>query len=647
MNRLVETRKMRYVALLASGAATLSLQACGGGTGPFDLEQDGGASAIAPTEPRAVGVIPPATEKAGGGETTDPHCSGYDANKNVYWGDLHTHTVLSADAYGLGTRNFPHDAYRFASDSKAKLPIAPDSQPPGPHVSIDRPLDFSAITDHAEYLDASWGCGDAASNAPMNPSSPYYNTEACVNFRAAHGATASFAAAQKVLNEECAGGLEHDPACIGFTSSAWQVEIQAAHDAYQRCSFTTLVAYEWTRWSSAGATLHQNVIFGSENVPPAPFDSLDYTEPSELWSALDASCTADKGCSVLTIPHNANLSDGMAYELPVGVDAIRQMNKYQRLTEVHQTKGDSECYAGPESTDPTCNFEHLPGQEYKSGFVRSALALGLEDYAAQSAAGEKAVNPLQMGIVGGTDDHNGLPGSVKEDEWNGNSGTYNDTPKKRLTLSSYDNPGAITGVWAEENTREAIFAALERRETFATSGPRITLRFYQVWDDQDYCSASGAGGGFPANVIAAHGVPMGSTMTPPEAVPLIQGSAFKGARVPQFIVSATKDEADLAEVDIVKAAMVNGKLVEEVIRFTPSSPGTTWSAGSACVGFSDPRFQAAGPTFYYARVLQVPTWRWSHYDCAKAPSTPGCEPGGRLDVTIQERAWSSPIWWLP
>lgn len=558
-------------------------------------------------------------------------CADFSATNNLYWGDLHTHTALSADAYEWGNRNFPHDAYRFASDPTAQTQIAAGAPVPGPQVSIDRALDFDAVTDHSEWLDATWACGQLPDGTPFDTSAAntFNGSTQCQTYRGDGNSSIAkiIGDARAVVGLVCSGGLQNSAACQSFTASAWQVERQAAHDAYQRCKFTPLVAYEYTR-SLNGATLHQNVIFGSENVPNIPFDSTEYPTPAELWTTLDQNCTAGMGCSVLTIPHNANLSQGQAYIVPAGVDAMKQMNQYQRLTEIHQHKGNSECYAGSNAPDPTCNFEHVtapetPTPEDPKNFVRRALAVGIATYATMG------VNPLQMGIVGATDDHNGIPGFVKEDSWQGHAGDKDDTPAQRLTNEPFHNPGGITGVWAPQNTREDIFAALHRRETFATSGPRIAVRLYQVWSASDFCS-----GAFPGNVLAAGGVPMGATMP-------------AGTGAPQLVVSALKDEADLAEVDIIKAQDVGGTVTEQIQRFTPVSPGTTWTAGSVCLGWTDPAFDPTGPAFYYVRVLQVPTPRWSHYDCLAAPTTAGCGTGGTLDVMIQERAWTSPIWWLP
>ena len=636
-------RAVLVIALLAVplGAASV-LAACGSnganGSTSNDAATGDGTTVEGSTDDAGDGAV--ATESGGeSGQDAGPaKCADFNPDKNVYWGDLHTHTALSGDAYGWGNRNFPHDAYRFASDPTAKTPIAAGAPTPGPLVSIDRALDWDAVTDHSEWLGATWGCGQFPDGGDFNPSSPYVGSTQCQDYRdSGSGAVGPIiAAAQQVIKLECDGGGEGDPSCRVFTASAWQVEIQAAHDAYQRCTFTPLVAYEWTK-AVSGSTLHQNVIFSSESVPQVPLDSAEYTTTTDLWNGLDQMCVADAGCEVLTIPHNANLSNGLAYQIPAGVGARDQMNRYQRLTEIHQHKGNSECYAGDAAPDPTCNFEHVPvaggGSEFPQNFVRHALSDGIVAYQAMRDAGETPTDPMQMGIVGATDDHNGIPGYVKEDTWQGHVGSTDDTPAGRLR-SWYHNPGGITGAWAEQNTREAIFAALKRRETFATSGPRMVVRFYEVWNTTDYCGADGGGGGFPANVIAAGGVPMGGTM-----------AAAAGS--PRFVVNALKDETDFAEVDIIRAAIVAGAFTETVNRFTSTSPGSVWSGGSVCLQWTDSGFDATGPAFYYVRVLQQPTWRWSHYDCQLDPTAPECAADGGVDVMIQERAWTSPIWWLP
>lgn len=611
----------------AVGAAWI-LIACG----------SGGSGGVTPSSDASVNTDAPSVTDAGTADAAVV-CPDYNPNKNVYWGDLHTHTALSGDAYGWGNRNFPHDAYRFASNPNVTTPIAAGAATPGPLVSIDRALDWDAVTDHSEWLGATWGCGDTPDGSPFDPSSTFYSSTQCAAYRAEVGPAVSdiISAANKAVASECGdGGHLDSPPCIALTESAWQVEIQAAHDANQPCTFTPLVAYEWTK-AENGATLHQNVIFATESVPQTPLDSNEYPQTGDLWTGLDQQCVADAGCQVLTIPHNGNLSEGQAYAIPPGVQSIEQMNRFQRLTEIHQHKGDSECYAGDAAPDPTCDFEHVPeaggGSEYPQNFVRHALGQGILTYARLKDAGEPATNPMQMGIEGATDDHNGIPGYVTQTNWQGHVGYTDDTPSGRLK-AWYHNPGGLTGAWAEQNTRDRIFAALQRRETFGTSGPRIAVRFYQVWSNADYCGADAGGGGFPGNVIAAGGVPMGGTFA-------------SGAGKPSFVLTALQDQAALAEVDIIKGSIVGGALKEDVLRFAPGAPGSTWSSGSVCLGWNDAAFDAGGPAYYYVRILQVPTWRWSHYDCQTDPSADGCGPDGGLDVMVQERAWSSPIWWLP
>jgi Protein of unknown function (DUF3604) len=630
-------RALLALVLLAvpPGATAVLLASCGGSSGRSSPSAD---AALADGTTTDVLVTPDATGDAspGGGEGGPVQCPDYNPNKNVYWGDLHTHTALSGDAYGWGNRNFPHDAYRFATG--AQTAIAAGASPPGPLVTIDRPLDWDAVTDHSEWLGATWGCGTFPDGGPFDPTSPYFDSMQCQTYRTTGpDLDAIVAAAGAAVAYECDGGHQDDPSCATFTQSVWQLEIQAAHDAYQPCTFTSLVAYEWTKETS-GATLHQNVIFSSESVPVQPLDSAEYTTTGDLWSGLDQQCVADAGCEVLTIPHNGNLSEGMAYQLPAGVEASQQMNRYQRLTEIHQHKGDSECHAGDAATDdPTCDFEHVPeagkGSDYPQNFVRHALSAGIQAYQAMRDAGEPAVDPMQMGVEGATDDHNGIPGYVVQEGWQGHVGSTDDTPSGRLK-NWYHNPGGLTGAWAEQNTRESIFAALQRRETFGTSGPRIVLRFYEVGGTNDTCGADGGGGGFPGNVIAAGGVPMGGTMP-------------AGSTSANFVVSALKDATDLAEVDIIRGRVVGGAIDEAVIRFTPASGTGIWSGGSVCLQWTDPVFSPGNPAYYYVRVLQQPTWRWSHYDCQADPTDPACAADAGVDVMVQQRAWSSPIWWLP
>jgi hypothetical protein len=304
------------------------------------------------------------------------------------------------------------------------------------------------------------------------------------------------------------------------------------------------------------------------------------------------------------------MSQGLAFEVPAAAADRDNMIRYQKLVEIFQHKGGSECLS---TDDPDCAFEQLPDTtdpvRDRPGYVRSGLQKGLT----------LSPNPLKMGIVGATDDHNGTPGNVKESTFPGHTGSLDDTPQKRVRseMATF-NPGGITVAWAEENTRASIFAALQRRETYATSGPRMLVRFYQTSDATGACQDSQ----FPSVLVGRGAVPM--------------GGSFKGT--PRFVVAAWRDAAPLARVDIIKAWIdASGTPREKVVQHT-ASPSFT------CVTWLD-EDPTPGPALYYARVLESPTPRWSAYDCVKAPVA--CADAGALKADLQERAWTSPIWREP
>lgn len=583
-------------------------------------------------------------------------CPANNALKNAYFGDLHTHTSYSLDAYTVATRVDPAGAYAFASGtaSVAIASGAANGQVAGPTVTMARPLDFVAITDHSEFFDVDYGC-------TADPQSPYYNSQYCVDLRnqgsAAQAVLTGLALARLALPDPgtpsvCQGTdlLGGTPAqCAAEAASAWQREQQAAAAANNPCTFTSLVAYEWTA-TTGGNNLHRNVVFAGDSVPAAPLDYINYPSAHDLWAGLSQLCTSANGCEAVTIAHNSNLSGGQMFN--VNDADVDYMVKYQTLVEIYQHKGNSECLSDPSDVgyDAQCSFETLPNttdSADRPGYVRSGLESGLAYYAGHSGAAKK--NPLQLGIVGATDNHNATPGYVEENTWKGHLGVTDDTPASRVAATTNgcdpedvgcgDNnnrgfsPGGITGVWAEQNTRDRIFAALRRREVFGTSGPRIKVRFYQYRGLQNPC----ADPGFPEQVIDSGGVPMGGTM------------ASSGTGNPRFVVYALKDTTDLAEIAIFKASVIGGQVVEKLTTIPVSG-------GSACVTWTDDDYSASRPALYYARVLEQPTPRWSHYDCLELQQTnptdwqtiaPGCAPGGELDVNIQERAWTSPIWNLP
>ena len=578
--------------------------------------------------------------------------NGFNPYKYLYYGELHLHTSYSLDAYSFGTRSDPKNAYLFAK-GQATVHVGEGSAAGGPIINQDRPIDFLAVTDHSEWLSVTHGC-------TVDAKSGYYNASDCGLVRSSNPTDEILVLAEN-------GSIEHtlcsgdQAACVVQEKTAWQELIAAANGAYVPCKFTSLVGYEWTSAplvidqstnKPASVTNHRNVIFANDNVPGGPLGALDYPTPPELWTGLGLQCRPAFGCNVVTIPHNSNLSAGISLVVwdptPAGV---AQQRRYQVSAEIYQHKGASECYYDPANgyTDADCQFEYPGGKNAinvgPASFVREALGTGIGYAAANTGQG----NPLELGIVGGTDDHNGAPGSVDEATYVGHAGNDEDTAVKRLVAKPEDGPGAITGVWAEQNTRESLFAAIKRRETFATSGPRLSVRFYETSD-----AMACADPAFPKKILdAGTAFPMGSTFA---------NGALGGAAAPTFAIAAWPDAlaqkladdttavAGLAAVQVIKVhASVSGGapvVVEDPPYLVSGVPAT-----GGCATWTDPSFDPTSFAVYYVRVLQVPTWRWSHWSCQEVeqsnPSNwqtlvPGCMPGGGLDVSIQERAWTSP-----
>jgi len=590
----MEAFVMRRLVLLFPASVVLAW-ACAGESG--DLPATSSAS------PEA-GPVEPAAPPDGGVDAG--RCADYAPLKRPLFGDLHAHTSYSADAYAFDTRNTPLDAYAFARGKTLQIGGAN-----GPTTTIDRPLDFLAVTDHSEFLAVSYGCGTDRDGQPYDPDKRIFDTAACRAFRSDRQGL-QLASIFGVLRNVCDGG-----ACEPITTTAWQREQQAAAAANEPCTFTSFVAYEWSR-TVEGKTLHKNVIFAGDKVPERPFDSLAYPTPEQLWTALAGGCGAG-GCEAVTIPHNSNMSQGLAFETPSAAIDRENMGRFQKLVEVFQHKGGSECLS---ATDPDCAFEQLEDTRDvardKPGYVRDGLAKGL---ALQAATG---ANPLAFGFVGATDDHDGTPGNVRESTFPGHLASNDDQPQERISSAELRgfNPGGLTVAWAEENTRASIYAAFQRRETYATSGPRLVVRFYRVDDVTNAC----ADPAFPKALVERNATPMGGT--------------FRGPA--RFVVHAWKDATPLARIDIVKVWIDGSGTARERVVARPVTDGT-----SACSTWEDD--DATGPALYYARILETPTPRWSAYDCDRAPAAnpTGCAPGGELRRPIQERAWTSPIWRLP
>jgi hypothetical protein len=570
--------------------------------------------------------------------------------KDAYFGETHVHTSFSLDAYIGGARITPDEAYRFAQGKDVVVN--------GQKHNIGRPLDWVAVSDHAEFIGEMYSTQIPGARGGDNPM-----LEELRNLKTVDEQRAWFL--KYVVNNMRGANPGHPPFWAGpeTTRSAWQdVQLRAVRDNYQPGRFTTLAGFEWTASNNAG-NMHRNVIFRDLTVPELPLSALDTNDEEQLWAWMSEQ--EKKGSRLLAIPHNSNGSKGYMFEAldnsgkPLTADYARLRSHFERLIEMMQIKGNSEVHRKFWPADEFANFENgdsvasFSGREFKKeNFVRWAVVKGL-DYQQKLGA-----NPYQLGFIGGTDNHNGLASDVAEDNYIGSHGPADGTLEARRTgeidgwIKAKDsNPGSLAAVWATRNTRAAIWDAMSARETFATSGPRIKVRFF-----------GGADLPAPADALALveqgyrSGVPMGGTIG-------------RTAKAPTFTVWAMKDPdgANLDRIQIIKGWVDDGgEPHDRVIDVAwsgerrPGQDGKVPPVGSTvdvkqatytnAIGstellgvWTDPEFNPAKPALYYVRVLEIPTPRWTTYDAVrnKLPLL------SDVDATIQERAWTSPIWYTP
>lgn len=535
--------------------------------------------------------------------------------KHLYWGDLHVHTSYSLDAYGYGTFSTPLEAYAFARGGESQLTN-------GTRVRIDRPLDFLAITDHAEWYDFLYLCSDPKKGEHQScqhlrsKASPDGGSELFGDY-----VIPSITQDKPEMLDIC----KADPAaCRNASLLQWGRVQEQANTANDPCRFTAFIGYEWSATSSFSHA-HRNVIFRSDQVPDQAFDYIRYPDLQELFRQLDNSCKSSEGCDVITIPHNTNLGDGVSFDVEQETDrdlALRA--RYERLVEIHQEKGNSECLVPLGVTDESdCNFEvrltkntratpkgGFNSQEWermRAGYVRGLLLRGL---AAYRRSGDKKRNPLKLGIIGSTDNHAATPGFVKESDWQGSVFGIGSIERSMSRLDW--NPGGLVAIWAEENTRDSLFSAMKRREVYGTSGPRIRLKF-------------------------------GASLKPltcdnPRSAPDIpMGGEFQSGH-PYFQVNVIQDEAPIDRVEIIKGNLVGGVFTE--------TAHVLWQGDGRhlCLDWQDGQLDSKNPAFWYVRVTEKPTLRWSAHLCR---SVGRCDEFPGADVMTTERAWSSPIWYLP
>ena len=570
--------------------------------------------------------------------------------KEAYFGETHVHTSFSLDAYIGGTRLTPFDAYRFAKGEG--VPVN------GVIRDIGRPLDFAAVSDHAEFL------GEMLST--QFPDAPGHYQDALAVLRGLKDVEEQRAWFLKyVVENNRSGAPTHPPFFAGpeTTKTAWNDVIIAAAEAhYEPGSFTTLIGFEWTS-APGGGNMHRNVIFRDTVVPEVPISALDTADEEKLWAWMAEQEAA--GSTLLAIPHNSNGSKGFMFEPldnagnPLSKEYAETRAKWEPLIEMMQIKGNSEVVASLWPSDEFADFENATSVGSFSGrtfvpqnFVRWAVTKGL-DYQAKLGA-----NPYKLGFVGGSDNHNGLPSDVDEATYNGSHGAADGTVAERRTgeidgwiKGPEANPGSITGVWAPKNTRGAIFDAMQARETFVTSGPRIKPRFFggiglAATDD-------------PARMVLdgyANGVPMGGSLSTLTEAPTFTVQAMKdpaGANLDRIqIIKGWVDKAGEPQeriIDVVwsgdRAPGADGKLPPVGITVDVATARYTNDIGAPeLIGhWTDPEFDPAQPALYYMRVIEIPTPRWTTYDAVRhgLPILEG------VPATLQERAWTSPIWYTP
>jgi len=568
--------------------------------------------------------------------------------RNAYFGDLHLHTSYSMDAFVFTTRTTPEDSFRYAMGETVEYMGKPEKRLV--------PLDFLAVTDHAEYL--------GAVREAINPAGPFANTEWQKNLTS----TDPKIAAQSFL--KLIGSTKSNKPLPEFSDpkvlrSVWETYSSMADKYYKPGTFATFIGYEWTSMPG-GQNLHRCVIFADKG-PAMPFTAFESQDPEDLWRNLEVQ--RKLGLDVIAVPHNGNISNGLMFDKkdmsgkPLTSDYAKRRMNNEPLAEIIQAKGQSDTDPALSPSDEFANFEIFNSLLDGSGKAHSATGSYLRQaYAVgQELQAKLAVNPFKYGIEGGTDFHSGIT-STEASNYPGSHGNQDNDPRTVITAtkSVVGEPpvalssGGLTGVWAEENTRESLFAAMKRKETFGTSGVRIKVRMFAGWNypkdmtkNADWVKAAYDGG-----------VPMGGDL--PERA---QASA------PTFVIQALKDpnSGNLDRVQIIRISTKNGKSQEKVYdvlwsgdRKPDPKSGKVPAVGNTVdvktatftntigatelIGqWTDPAFDPQASTTYYARVLEIPTPRWSTYWSAKlnVPPNPG------VPATVQQRAWTSPIWYTP
>ena len=629
-------------------------------------------------------------------------------DRNPYYGDLHVHTKYSFDAYVFGVTASPDDAYRYAKGEGVKHPL-------GYEMKLREPLDFYAVTDHGFYMGMIQAYADTTTDISQNEfAEPFHNLNRLDNltvesagersniFSSVLGATIIqpypdwhpklFKA---YLTRNTQGALQSFD--YDIHKSAWADVARSANEHNDPGHFTTFIGYEFTTSTDIeGGNLHRNVIFNSSKASIRPWTRIDSINPEDLWTWQDK--LRDKGVDTIAIPHNSNGSNGQMFEMEsfkgnaLDIEYAKKRMRNEPLVEITQVKGTSDTHPLLSPDDEWADFEIMdvrvgsrpPTYSKPSGsYVREAYLNGL------TLEFTKQGNPYKFGLIGSTDTHV-VAASLDESNFWSKVGLLDGDPENRgsvplkeenverldeymrafnqpvsrvsLEQGEYANTGftqwgasGLAAAWAEENTRESIFNAFRRKETFATTGTRIAVRFFGGYN----LSSIDLNSESLVSEAYQKGVTMGSDLLHNEN------------KIPEFLVWAQRDKngAPLQRIQIIKGWIDNnsGRPKEKVfdvacsdgmqpdpitnrcpdngarVNINDCSISTNVGSSELKTVWKDPEFAPDDKTFYYVRVLENPTCRWSTWDAIKA----GYKPREGLHETIQERAWSSPIWYIP
>jgi Protein of unknown function (DUF3604) len=585
---------------------------------------------------------------------------------HVYWGDTHVHTANSLDARGLGAILGPEDAYRFALGEEV-------TTSGGLPFKLSRPLDWLVVADHSDGMGAMKEIIAGNPNLLKDPVVKKWHTEI------RKGGEAAFKTTMEVITAFTQGKV---PAVVldrTFQQTVWDDYVDIAERYNEPGRFTAMIGYEWTSTEN-GNNLHRNVLYrdgGDRARRMVPYTTAESFNPEDLWEWM-ARYEETVGGQLLAIAHNGNLSNGIMFPVetnpatgkPLSKGYVKQRNRWEPLYEVTQMKGDGEAHPFLSADDEFADYEtwdagnlNLTVAKEESmlqyEYARSALKNGLK------LESELGTNPYKFGMIGSTDTHTALS-AAGEDNYIGKHSGSEPTPNRwshpiikfgGMQVEGFDaTASGYTGVWATDNTREALFDAMQRKEIYGTTGPRMLVRFWGGWDFVE----ADAIGRLPAAVGYGKGVPMGSDL-----------SAAPDKKSPTFLVAALKDPygANLDRIQIIKGWLdkkdktqekvydvawgnadsrkpgVDGKL--PAVGNTVDVANATWTntigVPELITVWKDPDFDPNQKAFYYARVIEIPTPRWTAYDAKRF----AVKMTDEVPMTTQERAYTSPIWYTP